>query len=92
MNTLTNEWSVLFDTNGSDIQYKIDTGAQCNVLPKVVYNQLLDRPKLKKTSVELSAYNGTEIPVSGKCLTKIKHRIQSHMFCSWLLIQSQVQF
>ena len=74
MNTLTNEWSVLLDTNGSDIQYKIDTGAQCNVLPKVVYNQLLDRPKLKKTSVKLSAYNGTEIPVSGKCLAKIKHK------------------
>ena len=45
-----------------------------NVLPKVVYNQLLDRPKLKKTSVKLSAYNGTEIPVSGKCLAKIKHK------------------
>ena len=74
VNTLTNEWSVLLDTNGNDIQYKIDTGAQCNVLPKVVYNQLLDRPKLKKTSVKLSAYNGTEIPVSGKCLAKIKHK------------------
>ena len=70
VNTLTNEWSRLLDTNGSDIEYKIDTGAQCNVLPKVVYNQLLDRPKLKKTSVKLSAYNGTEIPVSGKCLAK----------------------
>ena len=74
VNTLTNEWSVLLDTNGSDIQYKIDTGAQCNVLPKVVYNQLLNRPKLKETSVKLSASNGTEIPVSGKCLAKIKHK------------------
>ena len=37
-------------------------------------SQLLARPKLKKTSVKLSAYNGTEIPVSGKCLAKIKHK------------------
>ena len=74
INTLINEWSVLLDTNGSDIQYKTDTGAQCNVLPKEVYNQLLDKPKLKKTSVKLSAYNGTEIPVSGNCLPKIKHK------------------
>ena len=36
VNTLTDEWSVLLDTNGSDIQYKIDTEVQCNVLPKVV--------------------------------------------------------
>ena len=74
LNTLTNKWTVLLGTNESDIQYKIDTGAQCNVLPKVVYNQLLDRAQLKKTSVKLSAYNGTEIPVSGKCLAKIKHK------------------
>ena len=60
--------------NGSDTRYKIDTRAQCNVLPKVVYSQLPDRPKLRKTSVKLSAYNGTEIPVSGKCLAKIKHK------------------
>ena len=74
VNTLTNEWSVSLDTNGSDIEYNIDTRAQCNVLPKVVHNQLPDRPKLRKTSVKLSAYNGTEIPVSGKCLAKIKHK------------------
>ena len=42
---------------------------------KVVHNHLRDRPKLKKTSVKLSAYNGTEIPVSGTCLAKIKHKI-----------------
>ena len=65
---------MLLDTNGSDIEYKIDTGVQCNVFPKVVYNQLPDRPKLKKTSVKLSACNGTEIPVSKKCLAKIKHK------------------
>ena len=74
VNTSTNEWSVLLDTNGSDIQYKIDTGAECNVLQKVVYNRLLSRPKLKKTSVKLSTYNGTEIPVTEKWLAKIKHK------------------
>ena len=28
------EWSVVLNTNGSDISYKIDSGAQVNVLPK----------------------------------------------------------
>ena len=28
------EWSVVLDTNGSDISYKIDSGAQVNILPK----------------------------------------------------------
>ena len=38
VNTLTNEWSVLLHTNESDIQKKDDTRAQCDVLPKAVYN------------------------------------------------------
>ena len=28
------EWSVVLNTNGSDISYKIDSGALVNILPK----------------------------------------------------------
>ena len=29
-----NEWSVVLNTNASDISYKIDSGVQVNILPK----------------------------------------------------------
>ena len=30
----TTEWSISLSTNGSDVLYKLDTGAQVNILPK----------------------------------------------------------
>ena len=31
----SDSWNVLSESNSSDIKYKIDTGAQVNVLPKM---------------------------------------------------------
>ena len=59
------------ETNGSNVRYKLDTGAQVNVLPKYQYNRLLQKPKLKSTKVKLTAYNGTNIPVVGRCIVQI---------------------
>ena len=63
--------------NGNDTMFKIDTGAQCNVIPKNLLKSLSPPPKLKPATVLLSAYNGTEIPVAGKCITSIKHKNQT---------------
>ena len=62
------------DTNGSNVRYKLDTGAQVNVLPKSQYNSLTRKPKLKNTKVKLTAYNGTNIPVVGKCVVRVAHK------------------
>jgi hypothetical protein len=68
------EWTVDMDTNGSNVRFKLDTGAQVNVLPKSQYDKLLRRPKLKSTKVKLTAYNGTNIPVVGRCIARIAHK------------------
>ncbi|CAB4013855.1 Hypothetical predicted protein [Paramuricea clavata] len=39
------EWTVDMHTNGSNVRYKLDTGAQVNVLPKSQYNRLIRKPK-----------------------------------------------
>ena len=62
------------ETNGSNVWYKLDTGAQVNVLPKYQDNRLLLKAKLKSTKVKLTAYNGTNIPVFGRCIVQIAHK------------------
>ena len=70
----SNDWVVDLETNGRNVQYKLDTSSQVNVLPKSVYFKLLEKPKLHSTKVKLSAYNDSPIPVIGRCVTDIKHR------------------
>ena len=50
----------------------LDTGAMCNVLPPNVYNLLEKRPKLHKTKVKLSSYEGESIPVVRKVIARIQ--------------------
>lgn len=47
---------------------KIDSGAETNLIPKPLYNQVYPQPTvLGKPTVRLSAYGGTEIPNLGSC-------------------------
>ena len=68
------QWSINLETVGKNICYKIDTGAQVNVLPKKHFDKLKPRPPLKTTSVKLSAYNDTSIPVAGKSIIPLVHK------------------
>ena len=52
----------------------MDSGAEANVLPDGVYKTLYKRPKLKPTSVTLTNYDGTAIPVLGKCVVNVTFR------------------
>ena len=50
----------------SNVRVKLDTGAEVNVMPKRVYDQLnKSNKKLTKTSVKLQGYGGHNIPVIG---------------------------
>ena len=74
----TTQWSITLETAGENISYKIDTGAQVNVLPKKYFDRLSPRPKLKSTAVKLSAYNDTSIPVAGKSLIPLIQKGKKH--------------
>ena len=58
-------WTVTLPTNGENVVYKLDTGAEVNVLPLKVYKSMRLPPKLKKSDIRLSAYNKSTIPVVG---------------------------
>ncbi|KXJ08987.1 hypothetical protein AC249_AIPGENE17533 [Exaiptasia diaphana] len=46
---------------------KIDSGAETNILPRSLYDKLQPHPSLRKSTVKLSAYGGTNIPTVGSC-------------------------
>ena len=73
----TNEWNINLITNGTQINYKIDSGAQANILPYTYYQRLKNRPKLHKSNSKLSAYSGAQIKVVGKCVAFVQHKEQS---------------
>ena len=52
---------------------KIDSGAETNIIPKSLYNQLSPRiTNLQKPTMKLTAYGGTKIPNLGSCQVYIK--------------------
>ena len=66
------------------INFKIDSGAQVNTLPLHKYYRLQNRPKLHSTSIKLSAYDGSNIPLKGSCKVCIKQN-QSTIPVSFLV-------
>ena len=38
------QWTANLPTNGKNVEYKLDTGAEVNVLPKFLFDQLYSRP------------------------------------------------
>ena len=63
--------------NGELISFKLDTGAQCNVIPLEVYKSLKPQPELKQSDTKLTAYGGSRIPTVGTCKVNIEHDSQN---------------
>ena len=47
--------------------------SQVNISPLNQYYRLQYRPKLHSTSIKLSVYNGSHIPLKGFCIVRINH-------------------
>ena len=62
-----NELFVALQVNGEDIRFKIDTGAQCNVISEHTFAKFAIKPALRRTNTKLTAYGGTRVPIKGKC-------------------------
>ena len=54
-----NEWLETVEINTEKTKFKIDTGAQCNVLPLSTYHKLIGtKGKLSKSKVKLISFSG----------------------------------
>lgn len=85
INNLGSDWTVKLKINNSWINFKLDTGADVNVLP----NRFLDSIDLKesdltKTSIKLRGYSGDNIIVIGKCFLKVNYK-ESIFFLNFII-------
>ena len=80
----TSDWNITISSNGTPISYKIDTGAQCNVIPVESLENISPKLDLQPVNVTLSAYNGSKIPVVGKCSLTLDHKNNSFKVYSLL--------
>lgn len=69
------DWSVNLIINDCQIKFKLDTGADVNVLPLRLLSDVgMRQNDLISTRLKLSGYSGDRIRVVGKCLLKLKYR------------------
>ena len=74
------EWTETYNVNGTDIEFKVDTGAQANIIPETELSNIQVKPQIEtKTRMRLRAYNGEVIPHVGKCKMMLKDGKRSHM-------------
>ena len=65
-------WQVSIQVNKHNISFKIDTGAQCNVMSLETYNQISKLPLLKSRT-RLVAFGGHKIQSCGKTRLACEH-------------------
>ena len=67
-------WNITLSSNGTPMSYKIDTGAQCNVIFVESLENVSPKPDLQPVNVKLFTYNGSKIPLVGKCSLTLHHK------------------
>ena len=71
--TKTPDWKVSILVNRQRTSFKIDTGAQCNVISKSRYHQLSSLP-LHKSDARLVAFGGECLSACGKVTMECKYK------------------
>ena len=66
------EWQVTISINGQKTKFKIDTGAQCNVISKQKYLAVSQTP-LQKSKAKLTAFGGHKLHTCGKAAIPCKY-------------------
>ena len=72
------EWRATLRTHGTDLDCKLDTGSEVNILLKSQYDQFKWKPKLHKhCKITLKSYSNHTIPILGSCLLTVRYRGQA---------------
>ncbi|CAB3980478.1 Hypothetical predicted protein [Paramuricea clavata] len=64
--TTSSAWFVSVGINGTQVRFKLDTGAEANVLPFNVYSSLEISTSLQKTDVVLTSYGNFKVKPEGR--------------------------
>ena len=91
INQIKNENSdlpITLPSNGIPVSYKIDTGAQCNVIPLTILKKFDPEPDLCPVNIKLCGYNNSKIPVLGECSLTLKHK-KAHFDVLFIVVDSK---
>ena len=73
------DWKVLLQVGEGHVEFKLDTGAQCNVLPKRMFKTLkLKDTSLKPSATRLISYTGHKLYPCGTATVLCKYKAQEH--------------
>ena len=73
------EWKLNLLVNDQLVEFKLDTGAQANLLPETVFKRLKPKPKLQKARVRLIGYyDRVPIPCIGRCFVQVEYKGVTH--------------
>ena len=76
--------------NDIHISFKLDTGAQINVISETDFKKIRPKPTIYGTKMKVTGYSGIEIPVQGKCMVKVTHKDREHML-AFIVVPKDVQ-
>lgn len=62
-----NVWYQKITVNGNDVNFKLDTGAQVNVIPRSELLKWKQKPLVRKTKQPVLDYSDNLIPILGEC-------------------------
>ena len=72
-NSSLKDWKTTILLNKQKTTFKIDTGAQCNVISKRQYNQICNKPLLP-SHARLVAFGGTPLHPRGKAIMPCQYK------------------
>ena len=70
------DWKVTVKLNSHSTTFKLDTGAQCNVISKQTYDQISQRPLLK-SKTKLVTFGGHKMKACGKASIACEYKQSS---------------
>ena len=71
-------WLSTVRTQSGKVTFKLDTGAEANVIPIEVFNQLTNTPQVQPTKTKLTAYGGNTIRPLGTCTLQCTSKHNCH--------------
>lgn len=99
-NAVSYPWTEKIKINGKDVTFKIDTGAEIDVLPMNVVERL-GHTEIKETGITLRAFGGHRLKPTGMCSLlstfngiklKINHAVVDKNFMPILGLKSCIRF
>ncbi|KAL3999170.1 nuclear receptor co-repressor 2 [Sarotherodon galilaeus] len=88
--TRTDEWTVEMKIGRKPVKFKLDTGAQANVVPYSLLRRIGNKQMLRPTNVRLSTYTGDKMAVKGKCTWAVKYKKKSFVL-EFIVVKSETK-